>query len=227
MKKATNILLGLAAVLLLTGVYFAFFVAPIAIDDNNNLLIHQKILYFHVPIAETSLIFLILGAVFGVLFLTKKERKYDFLSLASVELGFVFGLLVEFSGVMWDKAAWGVWWTWEPRLLTYLILMLMYAGYFVLRSSIGEESAKARLGAVYSVVAAITVPITFLSIRIYNSVHPTIFTREGSGLEGPMLAAFLISMFGMAAFGIALMLVRYQVQVAREELDFIKNELGG
>ncbi|MDI6715565.1 MAG: cytochrome c biogenesis protein, partial [Actinomycetota bacterium] len=152
---------------------------------------------------------------------------YDFLSLSAIELGFLFGFLVEMTGILWDKAAWGVWWQWEPRLTTYLILMLMYAGYFVLRSSVSEESSKARLAAVYSIVAAINVPLTFFAIRLIPSVHPVVFSSSGSGLHGTLLAAFLISMFGMTSFYVALLLMRYQMKGISEEIEILKNQVGG
>lgn len=225
MKQVTNILVLIAGVLLLVGLAVAFFVAPLAIDNRGVEIFHQKIFYFHAPIAETSLVGFIIGAIFGILFLIKRERKYDFLSYAAVELGFVFGILVMLTGMVWDRAAWGVWWLWEPRLTTYFILMLMYAGYFMLRSSISEESSRARFGAVYSVIAAVNVPLTFFAIRLIPSIHPVVLTQ--GGLEPPMLAAFLISMFGMTTLFVALLLMRYQVQLASEEVDFMKNELGG
>lgn len=229
MKKATTILLGIGSVLLLTGIAFAFLVAPIAVDPNTGKeVFHQKILYIHVPVAETSLVSFILAAIFGALFLYKRERKYDFLSFAAVELGFLYGFLVEMTGIMWDKAAWGVWWQWEPRLTTYLILMLMYAGYFVMRSSIGEDSSKARFSAVYSIIAAVNVPLTFFAIRLIPAAaHPVVFDSSGSGLHGSLLVAFLVSMFGMTCFYISLLLTRYQMHGMGEELDILKNQIGG
>lgn len=230
MKKATNILLLISGVLLLTGFALAFLVAPqIAIERDGKIveIFSQKIFYYHVPIAETSLLAFIIGAVFGAMFLIKKERKYDFLSHASVELGFVFGLLVMWTGVIWTRSEWGKWWEWEPRLTTYLILILMYAGYFVLRSSISEESSKARFGAVYSIIAAVNVPLTFFAIRLIPSVHPIVMDSTGFKMEGSMLAAFLISMFGMTILYVALLLLRYQTQLAGEEADYIKSSIGG
>jgi heme exporter protein C len=235
MKKATDILLVVAAVLLLTGIAAAFFLAPVAIDPNTGKeLIHQKILYFHVPVAETSLIAFIVAAIFGGLFIIKRERKYDFLSLAGVELGYTFAVLVMITGMLWDKTAWNTWWIWEPRLTTYFVLILMYAGYFVLRGAISEESTKARFGAVYSIIAAVNVPLTFFAIRLIpedNKVmplqHPVMFGVTGVGLKGWMLGAFLINMFAMFAFFTALLLVRYRTLLINEELDYVKNEIGG
>ncbi|MBI4733272.1 MAG: cytochrome c biogenesis protein CcsA [Rubrobacteridae bacterium] len=215
---------------MLTGIAAAFLVAPVAIDDNGVKLYHQKIFYIHVPVAETSLVVLILAAVFGGLFLAKRERKYDFLSLASVELGFVLALLVMTTGMIWDKAAWNTWWMWEPRLTTYFVLVLMYAGYFVLRGALGEESAKARFSSVYSIIAAVNVPLTFLAIRMMpeDSVfHPVVFSTSGSGLKGAMLFAFLVSMFGMMIFFVALLIMRYRTLLIGEEIEYLKDEIGG
>jgi heme exporter protein C len=231
MKKATDILLVVAALLLLTGIAAAFFLAPMAIDPNTgNVVFHQKILYIHVPVAETSLVAFIVAAIFGGLFLAKRERKYDFLSMAGVEIGYTFAIMVMITGMLWDKAAWNTWWMWEPRLTTYFILILMYAGYFVMRGSISEESTKARFGAAYSIIAAVNVPLTYFSIRLLPEkmiFHPVMFGVTGVGLKGWMLASFLINMFGMFAFFAAILLVRYRTLSMNEELDYIKEEIGG
>ncbi|MCL5291617.1 MAG: cytochrome c biogenesis protein CcsA [Actinobacteria bacterium] len=220
--------LGVAGfALLMVGLYLAFFVAPEPVVGEGKKIFSQKIFYYHVPVAETSLIGFILGAVFGGLFLVKRERRYDFLSYASVEVGFLFGLLVEWTGVIWTRSEWGTWWEWEPRLTTYLILMLMYAGYFVLRSAMAEESSRARFAAVYSIIAAVSVPLTFFSIRLIPSVHPIVFTSSGAQMEPPMLAAFLISMFGMAIFSLALIRAHYSIQLMGEEVEYLKDRLGG
>lgn len=230
MEKATKTLFAIAAILLLTGLALAFFVAPEVViekDGKEVSIFSQKIFYYHVPIAETSLLAFIVAAVFGALFLSKKNRKYDFLSHASVELGFLFGALVMWTGDIWTRSEWGTWWEWEPRLTTYLILMLLYSGYFVLRSAVSEESAKARLAAAYSVIAAVTVPLTFFAIRLIPSVHPVVFDSSGAKMEPPMLMAFLISMFGMSVLYVAFLLMRYQIFMIREEIDYLKNEVGG
>jgi heme exporter protein C len=229
MRKTPVILIFISAILILLGIFSAFFIAPEAVVIRNGRLIKnfsQKIFYFHVPVAETSLIAFLLAAIAGGLFLTKKLRKYDFISQASVELGLVFGILVEWTGVIWNRAAWGVWWEWEPRLTTYLILLLMYAGYFVLRSSVQEENARARYAAVYSIIAAINVPLTFFATRLIPAVHPVVFSSKGASMEPPMLIAFLISMFGMSLLYVALLIIRYHMHQAKEDIEYLKNRLG-
>jgi hypothetical protein len=106
----------------------------------------------------------------------------------------------------------------------------MYAGYFVMRGSISEESTKARFGAAYSIIAAVNVPLTFYAIRALPEkmvFHPVMFGVTGVGLKGWMLASFLINMFGMFAFFTAILLVRYRTLLISEELDYIKEEIGG
>ncbi|MBI4734096.1 MAG: cytochrome c biogenesis protein CcsA [Rubrobacteridae bacterium] len=231
MKKAVDVLLVVAAVLLIAGAAMAFFYAPMAFDPRSgNQVLHQKIIYFHMPVAETSLIAFIVAAVFGGLFLKTRDRKYDFLSLAGVELGFTFGILVMMTGMLWDKAAWNTWWMWEPRLTTYFILMLVYSGYFVLRNAFHEESTKARFSAVYAIIAAVNAPLTFMSIRMLPEnmiMHPVMFGVTGMGLKGAMLHTLLVSMFGMISFYVALLLMRYRTLMLSEEIDYLKNEIGG
>jgi heme exporter protein C len=229
-KKSSLILASAGALLLMAGVYLAFFVAPdtvVRIDDRELVQFSQKIFYFHVPVAETSFVFLVLGGLFGAMFLGTRKRSYEQMSYAAVEVGFIFVLLVMITGVLWTRAAWNVWWEWEPRLTTFLVLTLMYSGYFVLRSSVQEESAKARFGAIFSIIAAVNVPLTFVAGRLdsLKPVHPKVFTLQGASMEGPMLAAFLVSMFGMLLFATSLYIMRLDLLRAREDIEYLKEEL--
>jgi len=229
-KKISLILASIGALLLIAGVYLAFFVAPtikVQLGDRVFEQYSQKIFYFHVPVAETSLLFFIIAGIFGALFLAKRKRSYDQLSYAAIEVGFLFGFAVMVTGVLWTRTDWSVWWDWEPRLTTYLILMLVYSGYFLLRSSVQEESAKARFSAVFSIIAAVNAPLTFMAGRLdaLKPNHPIVFKLSGASMEGPMLAAFLVSMFGMFMFATSLFLMRLELFRASEELDYLKEQL--
>jgi len=229
-KKTSLILASIGGLLLIAGVYLAFFMAPdvvVQVGGKELERYSQKIFYFHVPVAETSLLFFIIGAVFGGMFLGKRKRSYDQLSYAAIEVGFLFGLAVMVTGVLWTRADWSVWWDWEPRLTTFLILILIYAGYFLLRSSVQEDSAKARFSAVFSIIAAVTVPLTFMAGRLdaLKPAHPVVFKVSGAEMEGPMLVAFLVSMFGMLMFATSLFLMRLELLRAGEELDYLKEQL--
>lgn len=223
-----RILAILGFALLMAGFVLSLTLAPIStLTDGTTADYAQKIFYYHVPVAISSFLGFFLAAIYGGLFLSKQERRYDFLSLASVEIGFLFGFLVELTGVIWTRAAWGVWWQWEPRLTTYLILMLMYAGYFALRSAMNDDAAKAKFGAVYSIIAVVSVPLTALSIRLVPSIHPVVFTAGGAQMPLTMSAPFLIATVGMALFSLAMIRTKYTVYLFTEEIEYLAEGLEG
>jgi heme exporter protein C len=104
----------------------------------NKLLLSQKIFYFHVPVALVSFIALLFTALYGLLFLIRRKPEYDLRARVATEVSLVFILMTMASGELWERYEWGVWWTWEPRLTTYFILMLMVIAYFILRNAIED-----------------------------------------------------------------------------------------
>lgn len=172
-----------------------FLYAPLA----EGLGEYTRVLYFHVPTAWVTVIAFFVGAFFSVLYLRKKELKYDYFSEAASQLGIVFALLATITGSIWAKASWGSFWNWDPRETSIFILLLIYAAYFALRSAIEQEDRRASLSAVYSLLAFVTVPFfIFIVPRIYSSLHPDpIINREGKiNMDGKMLTVFLSSLAG-------------------------------
>ncbi len=187
----------------------------------------QKIFYFHVPVAITSFAVLFFTAYFGIRFLVTRDRRFDTRSRIATEVSLVFVVLTMITGVVWTRWAWGVWWTWEPRLTTYLILMLLVIGYFVLRSSVEDEEKRAVYAAVFGVIAFLDAMISLVITRIVpvsTEVHPVVIGVPG-GLDGSQLAAFLISMFGMMALGMAIYQLRAREERAKERLELLKAAL--
>lgn len=229
MKQKTGLIFGIiAGILLLATFYGAFIVTPMIVTPKTpDGAFSQKMFYYHVPIAETSFVASVVGAIAAILFLVKKKRKYDFISYASVQLALLFGFLVEWTGIIWTRMEWGAWWAWEPRLTTYLVFMLVYAGYFVLRSSVSDENAKARYCAVYAIIAAVNTPLSFFSIRLIPAVHPIVFSTSGASMEGSMLATFLIGLAGMTCLFVSLLITRAETESVEEEIDHLKNVIGG
>ncbi|MBI4743397.1 MAG: cytochrome c biogenesis protein CcsA [Actinobacteria bacterium] len=229
MKQRMGLVFGIIAGILLLAVFYgAFMVTPMIVTPKApDGVFSQKMFYFHVPIALTSFVASAIGAIAAILFLVKKERKYDFISYSSVQLALLFGFLVEWTGIIWTRMEWGAWWAWEPRLTTYLIFMLVYAGYFVLRSSVSDENARARYCAVYAIIAAINTPLSFFSIRLIPAVHPVVFTTSGASMETSMLVTFLIGMAGMTCLFISLLITRTKTESLKEEVDYLKNIIGG
>jgi heme exporter protein C len=182
----------------------------------------QKIFYFHVPIAVGSFLIFLIAAYFAVRFLMTKNHEYDTRSKIAMEVSFLFILLTMGTGILWTKAAWGVWWEWEPRLTTYAILTLLTVAYFVLRSTVEDDERRATYAAAFCILAAIDVPISFGITRVLPSTHPVI---QKGGLEGPMLATFLCGMFGMMMIAYVFYELRLREEFMREKLETIKTAL--
>lgn len=180
-------------------------------EVSTKLLLSQKIFYLHVPVAVASFAVMLFAAYYGIRFLMTKDRAFDVRSRTAMQVTLVFVIATMVSGDLWTRFEWGVWWVWEPRLTTYFILMLLVIGYFILRNAIDDPERRARFCAVFSVVAFIDAPISFLITRLVpSSIHPVVF-RTDSGLPPMMLVPFLLGLFGMlmAAFAI----YRYALRV--------------
>ena len=217
-------LLAYAAVLLAAGAILGFWYAP---TDASTMGFSQKIFYFHVPVAETALLAFGVAFVAGILYLRSRDAKYDRLGVAAIRLGLLFSLLVMATGMIWGKAAWGAWWAWEPRLTTFLIACLLYAAYFVLRSSVDEEERRATYSALFAIIAFIDVPITFVATRLMPAgLHPVVFTDRGAQMDHRDLIAFMVAMVGMTLFFVGLLRAELAAARLREELDHLKNRLG-
>ncbi|MCL2339998.1 MAG: cytochrome c biogenesis protein [Actinomycetia bacterium] len=191
----------------------------------NTLLFSQKIFYFHVPVALLSFVFLGFTAFYGLRFLLKRDPDLDLRAKVSTELALVFILMTMASGEMWERYEWGVWWTWEPRLTTYLIMMLMVLAYFVLRAALTDPERRASYAGVFGIIAFINAPISLLITRLVpNSTHPVIF-RTDAGLPPAMLLPFLLSLLGMALVAWGLYWWRWREQRLRQDLEILKTRL--
>lgn len=172
----------------------------------------QKIFYFHVPVAIASFGFIIASAVYAVLYLVRRDAAWDLRCKTCMEVAFVFILMTMASGIMWTRAEWGVWWSWEPRLTTYFILTMLALAFFILRAAIDDPERRARLSSVFAILAAIDAPISYFITRMVpSSLHPVI---SYSGLEPAMLIPFVCGIFGMAlvAFGVYRLALRTSEQ---------------
>jgi heme exporter protein C len=219
----TTAVLAGAAAFLLADVLVGFLVAP---TDASTLGFSQKIFYLHAPIAETALLAYSVAFVAALLFLRRGDPRYDRLGLAAVRLGLLFSLLVMISGVIWGRAAWGVWWAWEPRLTTFLIACLLYAGYFVLRGAVEDESRRATFAALYAVVAFVDVPITFFATRFLPAgLHPVVLGPAGNGMDRRDLVAFLCGMAGMTLLFVGLLRIETGIEALREGLRDLADRL--
>jgi len=187
-------------------------------------LLSQKIFYFHMPVAIVSFVLLAFGAYYGVRFLTTREARFDTCSRVAMELTLLFVVFTMITGDLWTRFEWGVWWTWDPRLTTYLILMLIVIAYFVMRNAVDDPELRATYASVVSVIAFVDVPICFMVTRLIpSSVHPVV-TREG-GMSPDMALAVMLVMAGMMLVAFGLYRLRFRQARLAERLQALKDQL--
>jgi heme exporter protein C len=182
----------------------------------------QKVFYFHVASAWAGMLSFVVAAGAGIGYLTTRDFKWDWLSLSAVEVGVVFGIVAIVSGMIWAKPIWNVWWVWDPRLTTTAIMELLYVTYFILRSGLNTVETKARLGAVYAIISVITVPVTFLSIRLFRTIHPVVIAPTGGAefnMSPRMLTAFFTSLVVFTIFLADLIWNRYRLAALQAKIN--------
>lgn len=175
-------------------------------------------------IASISLITLV-PVFWFFAFLTRENM--DTWASVGAEIGLLFGSMLLVMGILWTRVTWTVWWTWDPRLTSYLLVMLLYSGYFVLRSSVDSAHQRARYSAALGIVSYIAVIFTMISTRVLRSAHPVIFTLSDPGVESSMLITFIVAMFAMIALFGAMIIVKVTINNLREQIEDMKDQLGG
>lgn len=191
----------------------------------NQLLFSQKIFYFHVPVAMISFTALIFTAFYGVRYLMTRDEGYDVRAKTATEVAVVFMIATMVTGVPWTRFEWGVWWSWEPRLTTYLILILMAIAYFVLRTAFSDSEKRRSYASVFGIIMFIDAPICFVITRLIpSSTHPVVFHTD-SGLPPDMLVPFLVCMLGIVLIAFALYRVRLRQSLLSLRIERLKEEL--
>ena len=207
-----SILLGLSFVLLIVSLYLIFIYVP----TEKEMGIIQRIFYLMVPVGWLALLSFLVVFIGSILYLVKRENKWDILAHSSAVIGIVFTTLALVTGIIWAKPVWGVWWTWEARLTATLVLWLLYLAYFMVRSFATEESRGATFAAVIGVVGFIDIPIIALATTLWRGMHPgaVIFT---GGLAPSMLLTLMVS---LAAFtSLYFLLLIQQVSLKNDEAE--------
>jgi len=192
--RALYILNIVTLVLLATATLVVFLYAPVEAYMGRV----QKIFYFHLSAAWVGMLGFAVAVIAGIAYLITSQRKWDVAGYAAVEVSLVFFLIAIVAGSIWARRTWGTWWTWDPRLTSAAIVELVYAAYLMLRQGIDDPDRRARFGAIYAIVAFVSVPITFLSIRILRTIHPDLTQGSesgGMGLTPKMVQTMLFSLF--------------------------------
>ena len=196
-SRAVQILNIGTALLFVSAAALVFFYAPLERQMGEV----QRIFYFHVAAAWASALAFGVTMVTGIVYLRTGQRQWDAISSGSVEVGLLFTLMTLISGSIWARPIWNTWWTWDPRLTTYTILALIYVAYGLLRQGIEDPGRQARFAAVYGILGFVSVPITFLSIRFWRTIHPVVIGNGSATASGgfdmspDMRLVFFVSLF--------------------------------
>ncbi len=188
----------------------------------------QKVFYFHIGTAWTALLGFILAGVFSVVYLITKNLKWDKFQVAAIEVSLVFFLITIVLGSIWARPVWNTWWTWDPRLTTAAITELIYVAYFMLRQGIDDPDRRARFGAVYALVGALSAPITFFAIRLFRTIHPVVIggtnpeADGGFSMTADMRTAFFFALFAFSVIFIDLFWNRIRLGDLQEKVEQLK-----
>lgn len=184
----------------------------------------QRLLYVHVPVAWVMMLAFFVVFLMSILYLVQRELKWDLLAASAAEVGLMGAILTLVLGTLWGRPTWGIWWAWDPRITTTALLVPIYAGYLVVRSMSEDPDQRARWAAVIGLIAFVQVPIVYLSVFWWRSLHqPPSSPQSMWGLYGLML------MLGFVAYLLAfayLWLRRYRLAATELELELSGPEEG-
>jgi heme exporter protein C len=211
-----RILIGTGFLLMMASLYMIFIYVP----TEANMGAVQRIFYFHVPLAWLAFVAFFIVFVCSIGYLRTRNSTWDRVASSSAEVGIIFTTLFLISGSIWAKPIWGVWWTWEPRLTSALVLWLIYIAYLLIRSYVSNKEQGARFSAVVGIVGFLDVPIVALAISLWPTNHPPALVFEG-GLAPSMLATLLVS---IAAFSVLFTILLFQ-KLANKDIEAEVNKI--
>ncbi|KXA89164.1 hypothetical protein AKJ57_05760 [candidate division MSBL1 archaeon SCGC-AAA259A05] len=223
-KKINNASTLVALVTIPIALYFGFQYAPL-FEEGFSAPYAQKIFYFHVSAAISGYVGFFIVLLSSIAFLKKRDPNIDRWAVSAAEVGVVLLSITILIGPLWAKAEWGVFWRLhDPKLMSALVLWLVYIGYVVLRRNIGGER-EARLAAVYAILGFTTVPISFVAQRIWRSLHPTVIVSKSGGMGPKVATAFGFSVIAFLSLFAALLIWRKRIEDSKFEIKMIKEDL--
>ena len=213
------------AVAVIGALALAVFYAPMDADQG----FVQKIFYIHVPMAMVALGGFVFGAIMAVQHLRTGDRRYDLRSYVAIHLSIVLGVGVLITGMIWARAAWGVWFEWrEPTLVSFLIVFLLYCTYQPLRFSIEDPEKQARYASVFAITAGAFVPLNFLAVRLASPyIHPRVFAASEGSLPPQVQLVFLSSLIAMTLLYLTLWRYEMAAKHTTWQLRALRRKLGG
>jgi heme exporter protein C len=210
----------IAGLILAWNLYRIFLVVP---DEANQGAIF-RIIYFHVPAVITAFVGFYAAMLLGVGYLIRGDLRLDSVAASINEVSLVFGLITICTGSIWGRVIWGIWWTWDARLTSYFVCLLIYFGYFMLRRAIDDPTTRARLSAVVSIFASVEIVLVWKSIEWFRTQHPgpVLEIRGGGGMAPGMEAPLWWNFLALLMLSTALILIRTRQGTMQLEIDALR-----
>ena len=213
-------LLIASALLMATTLYLVYFWAP----TEQNLGVSQRIFYFHVPLGWIGMVSIIVVAIASLLHLITGRQRWDDLAYSTAELGVIYASLILVTGAIWGKPAWGVWWTWDPKLTTTLVLWFIYVAYLMIRAYGPMGSQGKRFASVIALIGAIDAPIIYMASIWWRTAHPALnigpAASDAEALGSSRIyMTLLVSVVTFTVMYIALLTERYAMRKSESDLD--------
>ncbi|MFW9925386.1 MAG: cytochrome c biogenesis protein [Candidatus Thorarchaeota archaeon] len=220
MSKRRLIILGVTAAISLLYVYMTWIFAPPDVQLGENV----RIFFQHV--APALVAYGLFGGTLlcGVMYLWKGDLKYDLLGAVTIKLGLLFTTITLLSGMIWADAAWNSPWNWDPRETTTLILWVAYACILAYRASVSDRESRAQFGSIFGIVAFPMVLLSYLSIRIWETLHPIVIEPSGLQMEVEHMMTLLVAMLAVTMIALIMVDLSYKVDSAQEKLMRIRME---
>ena len=220
-EKVTIALAAFAGILLVYNLYTILLVLP---DEAAQGAIY-RIIFFHVPAAITGMIGYFIALALSLWYLASKNLRYDSLAASVVEISVIFSIVNIVTGSIWARVIWGIWWTWDYRLTSALVCILIFSGYLMLRRAIDEPTQRARLSSSLCIFGCVDVVIVWKSIEWFRNQHPgpVLSIRTGGGNIDPTMERMLyLNFLAILAVAGALALIRMRQESAAREIDSLR-----
>ena len=204
-----KIYLFITSIFMFINLYLIFIWAP----NEINLGISQRIFYIHIPLAWLGMISMILLGITSIIYLLTNNIKWDNIAKSTAEIGVLFLSLLLLTGIIWSKPTWGIWWTWDSKLTTTLILWFIYVGYLTLRAYGPQGSQGARYGAILALLGIIDTPLIYFATIWWRTQHPELNIGPAANVSNTIdisiLQVLLFSLITFTALYIFLLIERY------------------
>ncbi len=193
--------------------------------------IAQRIFYIHMGAVMGAFVAFLMALLGSIVYLLTRSLDWDRVTQASIEIGIILGVGLTLAGALWGKPTWNTYWTWDPRLTTTTITLLIYIAYLLFRNGIDNRHTRARFSSIYAFFAFLSVPLTYYSARWFRSIHPVVFSGENADAQGSfsigatMGHTLWVSTIGFCLLFSTLMIIRWRQLRLEDRIEELREEL--